>query len=125
MKDIKFRAWDTYNKAWVPGSDNFVKGFFILPNGYVQIVGASEFISYAESLKQERYVLCQYTGLKDKNAKECYEGDIIKWCTFIADVKFIDGWKLSPFIFNDVFDFEIIGNIYEHPHLLEDKQNGS
>lgn len=83
----------------------------------------------------EDCVLMQYTGLKDKNGKEIYEGDIVK---LIADS--CRGDKFKPFIAGYVsfrsgsfyitdnavsrfrwedYIVEVIGNIYENPELLD------
>lgn len=67
-------------------------------------------------------VLMQCTGLKDKNDKLIYEGDIVKETNktgrdeeYITQVQWVyDGFNL----YNDDFDFEIIGNIYENEELL-------
>jgi len=80
----------------------------------------------------------QYTGLKDKNDKEIYEGDIVRyknrigeihWHKYQAsfDLKFLRNIEGEPYISLDEglanniwpFQLEIIGNIYENPELLK------
>ena len=76
----------------------------------------------------EHYILMQCTGLKDKNGKLIYEGDIVRDINipsyFYIIVWFKGGFYLKSTVSNSflVFDTtqqEVIGNIYENPELLE------
>lgn len=70
--------------------------------------------------------IMQFTGLKDKNDTEIYEGDILRWHYMeegVGVVKYSDRYaSFEPFNqlrFDAVADtFEVIGNIYENPELL-------
>lgn len=123
MKEIKFRAWDKVSETM----HNI--GFHIDAGGLVV-----RHTHYWEN--EPDLVLMQFTGLLDKNGKEIFEGDIIKWkhgdekgtsqvwfdesqCGFCENQ--ID--KTSGFFLGWLKEKEIIGNIYENPELLEQQNN--
>lgn len=144
----KFRVWDIKNKKFLPESH-----FAILGDGKL-IVTLSGYYEHFTNTNQGGCVIQQYTGLKDKNNIEVYEGDIVKInrCytrPFVdekqqIEYKLIDdgevevgqvlwGWNIQKYLvsyehirYDDVEDFdksshrvEVIGNIFEHKHLLE------
>lgn len=122
MREIKFRAWDIEQKVMRDNPDPQIIQAVIFGNDY-----------------NGRVKLMQYTGLKDKNGKEIYEGDICKFYSYmeekskISDVVFIEGgFELrSSELVREVleytkedkepksFNLEVIGNIYENPELLK------
>lgn len=125
MREMKFRLWDKKNKEMIYSKTNRSFDFFLALTGQVYFL-----IDGYVSDVSDRYDVMQYTGLKDKNEKEIYEGDIVKTNQqdWIAKVVF----DVGMFYVTDNeggFDtfcewdkFEIIGNIYENPELLN-KEN--
>lgn len=130
MREIKFRAWDKVLKRmlfpkFIGNGNNFCSDDLMAVTGVIELL--------------------QYTGLKDKNGKEIYDGDVLKYhqyCNFNLEketsISFVkwgetgdsDGychgkhfeWVIGGNNADSLADIyensEIIGNIYENPELL-------
>jgi len=111
MREIKFRAWDKLNNCMRYFKED-------------ECIRFSDFKDIANHWSKPM----QYTGLKDKNCKEIYEGDIgeiIEMANFNYLVIFKDGMfgvETKDYGFKRLGQFkflEIIGNIYKNPELLK------
>jgi len=130
MREIKFRAWDKgQNRMLDVFSMSLIDGAITFKRP------ASKNDSFNILVLPDNIDLMQYTGLKDKNGKEIYEGDIIQDTDSheIGQVYWDNDslcWQ-ALFDDNDSWGFvsqkgkdnhcEVIGNIYENPELLEGK----
>lgn len=126
MREIKFRAWGGEHK------ENWHFVYFDLLSQVDDWVESSEVDGvtggYPVMNKKEIVAIQQFTGLKDKNGKEIYEGDIVNCRLFIGDTytyKYSVEYVKNPFPMFSVNsrqmnddEYEIIGNIYETPNLL-------
>lgn len=144
MRELKFRAWlDEYKQYIYFGGDykeqtgRWGKGrCALLGNNYIAELYANE--DNSNMFYQVHKVECieQYTGLKDKNGKEIYEGDIIQekgllsltcveWnknnARYMTRVLEESKCVSTTFYFDviDALGCEVIGNIHENPKLLE------
>ena len=121
MRVPKFRAWDKDSQKM---------------NGNVEI-----YINKDKTIevrcKDDKTIVMQFTGLKDKNSKEIYEGDIVKFTltdgfSYVVDEYGVVEYKSGNFyILNGLDEYiasdintnkiKIVGNIYENPELLGGK----
>jgi len=121
MREIKFRAWDKHLKFMIPDCQKQY-----VPDD-VPLCCFNDYLTMTD-----RFDVMQYTGIKDKNGKEIYEGDILKHDNcWLATVGFDCGafyWQAECYKpeaqdWQDATyrDFEVIGNIYENPELLKNE----
>lgn len=102
-REIKFRAWNKANKVMHLDLDPTSSPQYTSLNLYLDRI-------------QTACVVMQYTGLKDKNWKETFSGDIVS--DEINPPFVVDIWNWKLMVRLSEIEFKIIGNIYENPELL-------
>jgi uncharacterized phage protein (TIGR01671 family) len=117
MREIKFRAWSYKSKTMYSWSE-------LLEDDLVGL------------FKEPQEELMQYTGLKDVNGKEIYEGDICQSYTFTKSgaklkehampIEFRDGmfafgyYSSNLMFFIREYELEVIGNRFDNPSLIKE-----
>jgi hypothetical protein len=116
MREIKFRAWDESAEEMISMP---LDGYF----------GLERFFGFLATNQPSGFILMQYTGLKDKNGVDIYEGDVVQnqamanrvvkrtkygeYRLFCGNSQshFYNGWTKGTV-------WEVIGNVHENPELL-------
>ncbi len=133
-REIKFRAWDNDNESFSYFDFADLRKLCEELDSFESYFSSNYFNEVDEETGNP--LLMQFTCLTDKNGKEIYEGDVVKWsvwklgshCEKLSTKKInAVGWsdkKSKFFIGSELWDLgtycdiEIIGNIYETPELL-------
>ena len=122
MREIKFRGFSVKENKFVYG-DFFKKGW-----GFKNGISAQGETG-AWDIKDG--TIGQYTGLKDKNGNEIFEGDIVSYFrNELAVIVYRNGgvdirslsWRDCEPLQRRLGEIEVIGNIYENPELLEEEE---
>ena len=149
-REIKFRGFhrDETGKEKVYVNGGWVKGYWVISGSILQTSHVLKYLFYKGKVDIHGWksvlipTVGQYTGLKDKDGKEIFEGDILKTDKFIGVIEYNDIVAALVVKINDSTDnyyhwsflnegditrnsqlqyTERIGNIYENPELLEVK----
>lgn len=138
MRDIKFRVWDNIAKKYIDSRYVSISGLGLL---HVAKRIIKNCFRPPHTRKNPWFIVEQYTGLRDKNGTEIYDGDI---CSFASKtgkhtgvVEWLDnlagfGLRMVKNNFRYTFSeldtmginldtLEVVGNIHENPELLEEK----
>lgn len=126
-RELKFRAW-CRDGEWEEDGEKMK--FVMISSDNLCFSSGEPLRDLLKDIDDDIYFM-QYTGLVDKTGKEVYEGDIIKLGDVVCCITWDDGafqmvtnkqQGKSCAVQDRVKRFEIIGNIYQNPELVEEEQ---
>ena len=138
MREIKFRGWHSAT------NEMYLAERFSTEHLYISSLGSVVFGDDKLVVHESNWVLMQYTGLKDKNGKEIYEGDVLSsphfadatgrnhtlkhsvewserfhgWFLLSCSSKDPDDGSIQMFVAKKCGEISVIGNIHDNPELL-------
>ena len=157
MREILFRGKCFYNGKWAEGfivasrENTYPNGFEMITVDGINYDELDSYIPHFTSYAVDPSTICQYTGLKDKNGKKIFEGDIVRltdkynemeWTAVVVfgnpNGDYNWGWQLNAIeefdgnkdilLWVDMEELgaycEIIGSIHDNPELIGGKANG-
>ena len=130
----------TYDGMWVEGAYYHAKKYYGDPDDKHCIIPTAESLDYEQALEYfivDPATVGRYTGLKDRDGKRIFEGDIVKAQDDLIFSPFCDGLvgkvvyseaaffiepkdpTKSEYLFNECAVYEVLGNIHDNPELME------
>lgn len=131
MREILFRGKRVDNGEWTYGD-------LLTPTDIMDVWEISENTGMGDRYEIDPDTVGQYTGLKDKNGKKIFEGDIVRnnkhgedndtydyYSTIFSNgsfrAQYLDNLEYTPKIYDIYFEgYEVIGNIHDNPELLQE-----
>ena len=127
---IKFRIWNKKTNTWVEGHGPDELASLDGVNLFGETILLGAFMDGVSIKDLNDCVALQYIDIEDKNDKQIFEGDIVKWDGGIYQVQYCNNYACCGFrLFNgdesleteceNWKNTEVIGNIYENPDLIK------